>query len=507
MCQHKSSFKLTLFAFVLDRKCMRSNCRTPLQLFVALLITLPLVFWAKTTLAEVELPVLGDTSSAMVSPIQEKILGQRYLKFYRSQVPTSSDPLVINYVEQLVAQLSPYSQLDDKSIDLVVVRNASLNAFAVPGGIMGVHTGIFNYAKTENQLAAIIAHEMGHLSQRHYARGLEQRKNSAIPQLVGMLAGLALLANSSNSDAGIATIMGTQAAVQDAALRFSRENEQEADRIGMQTMIAANLDPYAAGDMFEEMLHISSGSRRPPEYLLTHPATERRVSDARNRAMQFIRKPYPDNIEFQLMRSRVRFELEDTPQLAVKRFKSEVEGDAISPDASRYGLALAYSQTGQYELARATLEPLLVKDPKRVTYLIMNADIDIAAERFKPALELLDAQLKLAPENYPLTIRYSEALMKSGLYAKSAELLDRYSRKRKNDDYVWYLLAEVNGLNGNILGVHEARAEYFIANGIYDKAKIQLHNALKLSKGNFQRTSILEERLKYVEREMIEMRY
>ena len=470
------------------------------------MIAMGLSLSAVAAWAEVELPTLGDTSSALVSPAQEKILGQRYLKLYRSQVPTSSDPLVISYLEQLINQLAPFSQLDDKRIDLVVVKNDSLNAFAIPGGVMGVHTGVFNYAKSENQLSAIIAHEMGHLSQRHYARMLEQQKNSTLPMLAGMIAGLALMANN-HSDSGMAAIMGTQAALQSSALRFSRENEQEADRIGMQTMIAASLDPYAASDMFEEMLHASGGSRRPPEYLLTHPVTERRVADARNRAMQFPRKAYPDNIEFQLMRSRVRVELEQTPQLAVKRFKSELEGDSPSPEASRYGLALAYSATGQFDAARTTLQPLLEKDPARITYLIMSADIDIASERYKPALELLDTQLKLNPDNYPLTIRYAEALMKAGLYARSAELLQRYSRKRNNDDYVWYLLAEVDGLNGHILGVHEARAEYFIANGIYDKAQVQLRNALRLAKGNFQRSSILEERLRYVEREMQEMRF
>ena len=130
---------------------------------------------------EIELPVLGDTSSAMISPVQEKALGQRALKYYRSQVPTSSDPLVIDYLEQLINRLLPYSQLEEKRIDLVVVKNDSLNAFAIPGGIVGMHTGIFNYAKTENQLAAIISHEMGHLSQRHYARRLEQQKNMMMP--------------------------------------------------------------------------------------------------------------------------------------------------------------------------------------------------------------------------------------------------------------------------------------------------------------------------------------
>ncbi len=464
-------------------------------------------FWfcAAASVAEIELPVLGDASSAMISPAQEKALGQQALKYYRSQVPTSSDPLVINYLEQLINQLLPFSQLEEKRIDLVVVKNDTLNAFAIPGGIIGVHTGIFNYARTENQLAAVLAHEMGHLSQRHYARHLEQQKNMMLPMLAGMLAGLVLAANS-NGDGGMAAIMTTQAATQQASLTFSRENEQEADRIGMQTMMAAKLDPYAASDMFEEMLRSSRSSRRPPEYLLTHPVTERRIADARNRAMVYPRQAYPDNIEFQLMRSRTRFELEETPQTAIKRFKSELEGDNTSPDASRYGLAMAYSASGQFDNARATLKPLLEKDPARVTYLIMSADIDIAAERFKPALELLETQLKLARDNYPLNIRYAEASMKAGLYKQAAQVLEHYSRKRKNDDYVWYLLAEVNGLNGDILGVHEARAEYFIANGVYDKAQNHLRKALKLSKDSYQRTAILEERLKYVEHEMLEMR-
>ncbi|WP_225318311.1 M48 family metallopeptidase [Cellvibrio sp. KY-YJ-3] len=213
--------------------------------------------------AEIELPNLGDTSSIMISPVQEKILGQRWLRAYRSQVPTSSDPLIIDYLEQLFARLLPHSQLDDKRIDLVVAQNNTLNAFAVPGNIIGVHTGLLNYAKTENQLAAVLAHEMGHLSQRHYARRLEQQKNMMMPMLAGMLAGLVLAANS-NSDAGVAAIMGTQAAAQQASLAFSRQNEQEADRIGMQTMIQAGLDPHAAADMFEEMVRANRLNRRPP---------------------------------------------------------------------------------------------------------------------------------------------------------------------------------------------------------------------------------------------------
>jgi predicted Zn-dependent protease len=451
--------------------------------------------------AEVELPNLGDTSSIMISPVQEKMLGQRWQRAYRSQVPTSSDPLIISYLENLFTKLIPHSQLDEKRVDLIVAENNTLNAFAVPGNIIGVHTGLLMYAKTENQLAAVLAHEMGHLSQRHYARRLEQQKNMMMPMLAGMLAGLVLAANS-NSDAGMAAIMGTQAAAQQASLAFSRQNEQEADRIGMQTMVEAGLDPHAAADMFEEMVRANRLNRRPPEYLLTHPVSETRVADARNRAQQYGRKSFDDNLEFQLMRTRVRVKAEETPQIAARMFKSELDKESNYPDASRYGLALALSEASQFDAARDALAPLLEKEPKRITYQIMRADIELAAERYRAALEILETQLKQNPDNYALTIRHAEALMKAGIYQQCADLLERYSRKRSNDDYVWYLLAEVNGLAGNILGVHEARAEYFILNGVYDRAQIQLRNALKLTKDNTYRTALIEERLKYVEAQM-----
>jgi len=200
------------------------------------------------------------------------------------------------------------------------------------------------------------------------------------------------------------------------------------------------------------------------------------------------------------MRARVRVANAETPQLAVRRMKSEVDGDGAASYASRYGLSLAYMQAGQYPQAREALKPLLEAEPENMTYQIMASDIEVAAGNFPQALSSLNTLLQANPESHPLIIRYAEALMKSGDYQRSAEILERYSRRRANDDYVWYLLAEVNGLAGNILGVHEARAEYFILNGIYDRAQIQLRNALKLSTDSFHRTALLEERMKYVER-------
>lgn len=492
-------FVLTVSSSVQSTR--RAPTRLSLVCYPLLLawLWLPVTSWAD----EVELPTLGDTSSVTITPYQEKILGEKWLRAFRSQVPTSSDPLVINYLEQLFDRLLPYSQLKEKHIQMVLVENPTLNAFAVPGGIIGVHTGLLNYAKSENQLAAVFAHEMGHLSQRHYARQLESEKKMMLPMLAGMLAGLVLAANS-DSDAGMAAIMTTQAATQQARLSFSRQNEEEADRIGMQTMVDAGLDPYAESDMFEEMLRANRLTRRPPEYLLTHPLTERRVADARNRAMQYPHKDYPDNLEFHLMRNRVRVDAEETPQIAAKMFKSELDRESDNPDASRYGWVLALTKAGQFDAARAAMAPLLAKEPNRLTYQIMRADIEVAAERYKTALDILQGLVKANPDSYPARVRYAEALMKAGSYKESADLLDKLSRSRPQDDYVWYLLAEVSGLAGNILGVHQARAEYFILNGVYDRAAIQLRNALKLTKGDHYHTALLEERLKYAEEQMLD---
>lgn len=327
-----------------------------------------------------------------------------------------------------------------------------------------------------------------------------------LPFTAALLASLALLATD-GGESGLAALSATQAAAIDAQLRFSRSFEQEADRLGMEVMIRAGYDPYAAAQMFEQMLRASRYYRRPPEFLLTHPVTESRVSDARNRAQRYPRQMHEDNLEFHLMRSRIRFEQANTAREAVNLFKGELAGSSLSKDASRYGLALAYSEAAEVEKARATLAPLLKADPQRITYRLMEVDIHLSAEEYEAALKMLQDLLRQRPKNYPLNVRYAEALMKSGRHQSATDFLSQYVRERQNDPYLWYLLAEVSGLAGDILMVHEARAEYFILTGIYDKAMVQLRHALKRSEENFHRTALLTERLRYVERLQSELDY
>ncbi len=231
------------------------------------------------TASNINLPELGDSSSALVSPHQERELGQTWLRMFRSRVLTSSDPILYSYIEDLLHGLVEYSELTDPRLEIILVKKAARKAGVVPGGVCGGQSGLFLYAESEDQLASVLAHELAHLSQRHFARGVEKRQKSSIPTMAAMLASL-VLAATVGGDAGIAAMTATQAAALDSQLRFSRQNEQEADRIGMRTMVAGGLDPNAVPSMFERMLKSTRYSQRPPEFLLTHPVTESRIADS-----------------------------------------------------------------------------------------------------------------------------------------------------------------------------------------------------------------------------------
>lgn len=476
-------------------KCLLKATRTTL-LSGLLALT---ILYCGAAVANYNLPELGDASSAVVSLHQERELGQTWLRMYRSRVPTSSDPLLRSYLEDLLSRLAQSSQLKERDLDLIVAVNPTMNAFAVPGGVVGVHTGLFLYAESEAQLASVLAHELAHLSQRHFARGVEHRQKSSIPTMAAMLASL-VLAATAGGDAGLAALTATQAAALDSQLRFSRQNEQEADRIGLQTMVAAGEDPYAVPEMFERMLKATRYSRRPPEFLLTHPVTESRIADATNRASKYPRQQYAENLDFFLMRARIQLHHENTPQDAVKRFSSELNGETLSAEASRYGLVLALTDSNQPDRAREELKPLLERSPDKDAYIIALADIEVSERNYASALGLLEEQLRQTPQHRAYNIRYAEILMKAGNFARSEEVLAKYVRQDPKNDYAWYMLAEVHGLAGNILGVHEARAEYFMLNGIYDKAQHQLQNALKLARGNYHKTAILEEKLSQIDK-------
>ena len=220
-----------------------------LGIFAAAILSLLV---SATTYSTPELPSLGDACSKIISPELEKKLGKEFLKQIHASMKTTADPLLKYYSETQIKRLVQYSDFRDEILDIVVVDSPSLNAFAAPGGVVGVNLGLFLQANDVHEFSSVIAHELAHLSQRHFARRVEERRSGSLTTMASMIAGL-LIGAAGGTDAARATISLAQAASQGNQLRYSREREIEADRIGLATMVNAGLDPNGASRMFERM--------------------------------------------------------------------------------------------------------------------------------------------------------------------------------------------------------------------------------------------------------------
>ncbi|WP_312289125.1 M48 family metalloprotease [Stutzerimonas nitrititolerans] len=467
----------------------------PTLLTLACLLTTP----AMTN----ELPSLGDSSSGIVSPEQEHQLGRAWLSLLRGQVQQLSDPLVKDYLERSVYRLAETSQLQDRRLEFVLLDSPQLNAFAAPGGIIGVNGGLFIHAQTEAEYASVLAHELAHLSQRHFARGLEAQQRMQLPLMAAMLAGV-VAAAAGAGDAGIAAIVSTQAAAIQAQRRFSRQNEQEADRIGLINLERAGYDPRAMPDMFGRLMRQYRYDQKPPEFLLTHPVSESRIADTRNRAEQYPDGGVQDSLRYQLMRARIQLKFESTPGLSAKRFRAMLSDDP-GLDAARYGLALAQIASGQLEDAASNLQPLLEKMPDDATYNLALIELDITANRLQTAQQRVERLLQLYPGSYPVRQANIDLLSKQNRLDQAERELDKLVEVRRNDPDVWYQVSEIRGLTGNIVGLHQARAEFFALVGDYDQAIEQLDFA-KRRANNFQMSARIDARQKALtdEKRMIE---
>ncbi|CAD5108479.1 M48 family metalloprotease [Zestomonas carbonaria] len=462
------------------------NLLRPTILMLACLFALPA--------SASDLPSLGDASSSIVSPEQEHQLGRAWLSLLRSQVSQLRDPQLKDFVETSVYRLAETSQLQDRRLEFVYINSPQLNAFAAPGGIVGVNGGIFLYAQSEAEYASVLAHELAHLSQRHFARGVEAQQRMQIPVMAAMLAGI-VAAAAGAGDAGMAAIMSTQAAAIQEQRRFSRQNEQEADRIGILNLEKAGYDPRAMPRMFERLMRQYRYDAKPPEFLLTHPVTESRIADTRNRAEQSPATGRNDSQSYELIRARMMLHYEETPGVSAKRFRAMLDEEP-KRDAARYGLALALYKGGRLNEAHETLKPLLDKAPDNIPYNLAQIDLDIVANRLDDAQQRAQRLLAQFPNSYPLKQARVDLLLKQGRPAEAEKAIDDILRSRPYDPDIWYQAAETRGQSGNIIGLHQARAEYFALVGDYDQAIEQLGFAKRRANNNFQLASRIDARQK-----------
>ncbi len=444
--------------------------------------------------ADTPLPVIGDATSAIVSLEQERRIGRSWVRSLRGQAPLLQDPLITIYVDDLLQKLATNSDLQDPKLTLVLLRNSSLNAFAVPGGIIGIHAGLFLYADNESEFASVLAHELSHLSQRHFATSLEQQQGSMPIMLASALATI-LLAASTQGDAALATLTAGQAAIQQRQLAFSRAHEQEADRIGMQVLTQTGFEARAMPRMFQHLQRdFSMAGNKPPEFLLTHPVSESRIADALNRLTQLPRHGLSDSLAYQLMKMRVVALLSTNKDKFLQQMQSQAASNRSQ--TNQYGLALAATAAGNFELAQSTTDWLLTNAPDSQVYRLLQAQLWLDRGQSSKAINLLVDELALYPDNHPATMLYARALRQEQRYGEESELLRIHSRRYPEDTQLWYELAEAYGQNNDTLGVHQARAEYFLLVGAIKKAEEHWKLALKQSRASEQDKALMRNRLK-----------
>lgn len=461
-----------------------------------------------TAHAQEALPSLGDRISGTVSIEQEYAIGQQFLASIRRGAPTISDPLLNTYLENVTYKLASRSQLQDHRLSFVIIDSEELNAFAAPGGIIGVNTGLFLNAQNESEFASVMAHEIAHVSQRHFARGIDEAQSGRIPQMAALLASVAVMATS-DSGHGAAALAAVQGRALENQLRFSRSNEAEADRVGQDTLFNAGFDPEGMSSLFERLIAINRFGRRPPEFLLSHPVTESRIADARSREFRYPERSYQENMEYQIVRARVVGHYAEDKEALVAEMRRALANsrDGFARDANRYGLAIAQWEAENYAGASATLAPLLAKDPNRISYVVTQAEILTKQNEPGQAREYLTRHLQINPNNHALTIAFVESLLEARNYSEAADVLQRHAILRPNDHHVWALLAETQGQAGNISEVHQARAEYFRLLGDFRNARQQLQFALRIETDNGASAAVearLRERINTLEDEQRE---
>ncbi|HEX4503714.1 MAG TPA: beta-barrel assembly-enhancing protease [Scandinavium sp.] len=421
------------------------------------------------------LPDIGTTAGSTLSIGQEMQMGDYYVRQLRGSAPLINDPLLVQYINGLGMRLVSHANSVRTPFHFFLINNDELNAFAFFGGNVVLHSALFRYADTESQLASVMAHEISHVTQRHLARAMEDQKRNAPLTWVGAL-GSILLAMAS-PQAGMAALTGTLAGTQQGLISFTRQNEEEADRIGIQVLQRSGFDPQGMPQFMDKLMDQSRYSSKPPEMLLTHPLPESRLADARNRANQMRPVVTQSSEDFYMAKARTLGMYNNGQnQLRTDLLDGWSKGNIREQHAAQYGRALLAMEANNFGEASKQLQPLLAANPQNTWYLDLATDISLGQNKPDEAVNRLKAAKDLRI-NPVLQLNLANALLESGKPAEAATLLNRYTFTYKDDSNGWDLLAQAEGKLGNRDQELAARAEGMALVGRLDQAISLLSSA------------------------------
>ena len=430
------------------------------------------------------LPDLGDESDSIMSPYEERRLGEAYMRQARRQLKYLNDPELLTYVQELGQRLAKHSDTPDQEFQFFIVDDPSINAFAVPGGFITVHSGLITSAQNEGELASVIAHEIAHITQRHIPRMLAAQQRSTLPSMAALIAAIILL-NSGNNEGGQAAIALSTAGMIQRGINFTRHHEEEADRVGTRLLADSGMDPRSMPAFFKRLTSWSRlYSTNTPEFLLTHPLSTRRMTESENRAANYPVKNIPPSPAFHHAQARLRA-LHDRrqPEQTVRSFEANLKQKKYTfAQVEHYGYALALSKAGQHKKAQTEFSSLIAKTKntsQRRRYEKARAETQIEAGDFKSAIDSLGRLHKQRPDDAGIALSYATALMRDRQFKQAHQLLRILVRKQKQDPTLQRMLATAAGEATKPVESHRAMAEYYFLNGIPNAALEQLAIARK----------------------------
>lgn len=445
--------------------------------------------------ASTDLPELGDNSATVLSPQQEQAIAEQILRDVAVSDDVLQDIEVKDYLQNLGSRLVANLPERQQKFNFFVVQDNSINAFAMPGGVIGVHTGLILAANSESELASVLGHEIGHVTQHHLARMLASQKTDTFKNIAGIA--LALLVARANPELASGAMTTTAAMGVQKQLDFTREHEREADRVGLQILESGGFDVRAMPAFFNTL---QRGTRfvegSAPGFLRTHPLTSERIADITNRVEQIPYKQVPDSVDFQYVKAKLRATMGPT-QNAIDVFEQNIREHSYTNEAAEhYGLAVALLR--KRDFAKAESEVAWLKKNTAAHAMIENlaAHIEVAKNNPQQAENKYVAGLSRFPDNRGLIYGYAEHLLEIKQADSAIKLIRSKQDIYPDDAYLYDMLAKGYSIKNKELLSHQALSEAYIRKYDLPHAVEQMDLASKAKDGDFYQNSIVEARLK-----------
>lgn len=478
------------------------------KLFGILIIAATAAIWpgpAETADEEVRLPSMGSAGTAALTPAEERRIAERILHQIRQSTGVLEDPLVDEYISDLGHRLAPHAQHGGREFRFFLVSDASINAFALPGGFVGIHSGLILQTNNEAELAGVVAHEIAHISQRHIARRVEAAQGMALKDLAGLLGAILVGATTNDADATNAAIAAAQASSMQRRLDYTRGNEYEADRVGIGILAGAGYDPEGMVSFFEQLNRRSRyRSLVAPEFLSTHPLSSNRVTEARVRAKDYKGPFRADSRQYHLMRARLQVLTGDDYAESLRFFDGRLDNAGIGEEqrlAARYGKTLARLQLDRTEGTVQQAQALLDEYPDIVAFHLLVAEARFLSGNNEKAREVLDKALSLFPGNLPLQLGATKLFLDMNEPVRARTVARGISDDSLFAHRKYRMLAEAASRMNQLGETRFLTAEYFMQTGQILSAIEQMQLALKIDDLSESQRSRYRARLEELQRQ------